>query len=204
MQLKRRDDRGVTLTEVMMAVIILAIILVPLGNALIAFFRNTNATNNRFIESDDAQLAAAYFAQDVQSIGVRDWSAPPYPTTQSVETNASPTGGVFPCGAAGMPDAVLRMAWDDPTSVSGTRLIVVSYMVRTVSGEQQLHRLRCVGSTTPESDLVLAHNVFSVGSPVITGPNTNPQAITFTVNIKAPTNTGSALVVTLSGQRRQT
>jgi prepilin-type N-terminal cleavage/methylation domain-containing protein len=206
MQLTRRpDDRGVTLIEVLIAIAILGVIIVPLGVALVTFLRNSGATTNRLAESHDEQIASAYFAQDVESIGVRDWTTAPYALKTSVEQNAPPTTGLYPCGAASTPNAVLRFAWDDPTSTTATRVIVVSYVVKTVGGEQQLHRLRCeAGSTTPTSDIVLAHNVFGVGTPVLTGTGTVPQAVSLTINIKAPTDSGAALSVVLSGQRRQT
>jgi prepilin-type N-terminal cleavage/methylation domain-containing protein len=201
----RRDDHGVTLVELLVAIAVLGIIIAPLTSALIGFFRNVNATNNRFAESDDAEIATAYFAQDVQSIGVRDWSAAPYPLIQSVETNAPATGGLYPCGSGSTPNAVIRLAWDDPTSATGRQRVVVAYVVMTAGGEQQLHRLRCVGgSTTPSVDLVVTHNVYSVSGPVLTGPAAIPVAIAVTVNVKAPTNTGAPLAVTLYGQRRQT
>jgi prepilin-type N-terminal cleavage/methylation domain-containing protein len=206
MQLTRKaDDRGFTLVELVVAIAILGVIIVPLGTALIIFLRNSNTTADRLAESHDEQISAAYFAQDVQSIGVRDWTTAPYVLKTSVEQNAPATSGLYPCGVAGTPNAVLRFAWDDPTSTTATQVVVVSYVVRTVGTEQQLHRLRCAaGSTTPSSDLVLAHNVASVGTPVLTGSGTVPDTVSLTLNIKAPTDNGSPLVVVLSGQRRQT
>jgi prepilin-type N-terminal cleavage/methylation domain-containing protein len=200
----RRDDRGVTLVEVLIAVVILAIIIVPLGNALISFFRNTNATTNRMAESHDEQIAAAYFAQDVQSVGVRNWSNLSAQT--SVEQNAPATSGTYPCGANGTPNATLRLAWNDPTGASSTQVIIVSYVVETVNGQKELHRLRCAGgSTTPTSDIVVVRNLLSAGTPTLT-PNaaTVPQAVSWTLSVKASTGSGSPLVVTLYGQRRQT
>ena len=123
----------------------------------------------------------------------------------SVETNAAPQGGTFPCGLAGDPNAVIRMAWDDPTGASTRRLVIVSYVVRQVGAEKQLHRMRCDdGTSNPTSDLILAHNVRSVATPVLTGPVAGvPQSVSVTLTLQAPTDSGS-LAVTLFGQRRQT
>jgi prepilin-type N-terminal cleavage/methylation domain-containing protein len=201
----RGGDSGVTLIEVLVAVVLLSIIIVPLGNALISFFKNTNATTNRLAESHDEQIAAAYFGQDVQSIGVRDWTGPPFTLQTSVEQNVGPTAGIYKCGAASLPAATLRFAWNDPTGDTSTQVVIVSYVVETVSGAKQLHRVRCAGgSTTPTSDIVLAHDLLSVGTPTFTGSSTIPQAISWTLNIRAPSNSGAALVVALYGQRRQT
>ena len=210
MTLRRRDDAGVTLVELLVAIVLLGIIAVPLANALISFFHNTNATTDRLAESHDAQIASAYFAQDVESIGVREWTTfGTYPIGTSVETNAPPKAGTFPCGQTTDANAVIRMAWDDPTGASTRRTVTVSYLVRavTVGGrtENQLHRLRCDdGTSNPTSDLVLAHNVLSVGAPVLTGPQAGiPQSISVTLTLKGPSDSGS-LAVTLFGQRRET
>src|SRR5262249_5737283 len=126
----------------------------------------------------------------------------------SVELNAPPAGGTFPCGSGSNPNAVIRMAWDEPTDVTNYQRVIVAYVVKTVGTEQQLHRIRCAGPVAgpwvQSADLVIVHNVVSVDPPTLT-PNTGiPQTVQMTVTIKAPTNTGSPLVVNLFGQRRQT
>jgi prepilin-type N-terminal cleavage/methylation domain-containing protein len=207
----RHDDRGVTLTEVLVAVAILGIIAVPLGNAMINFLRQSDSVNQRLSESHDVQVAAAYFAQDVQSIGVRNWGTAPFALAQSIETNAPPTTGLYPCGRAGLPNALVRFGWDDPATAAGTPSVVrVAYIVVTAGGERQLQRLTCVGSSTPTSTLVLAHNVHTTtptvvcANPSTCSSATVPQTVTLTIQIKDPANTGSALTVILKGQRRQT
>jgi hypothetical protein len=120
-----------------------------------------------------------------------------------VELNAPPTSGLYPCGTAGTPAATIRMAWDEPVGASETRVIVVSYVVENVGGEHQLHRLQCLaGSPVPTSDVVLAHNVVDASVPP--GLPGTPTQVTLVLTIKAPTDSGSPLVVTLVGQRRDT
>jgi prepilin-type N-terminal cleavage/methylation domain-containing protein len=201
----RRDDRGVTLLEVLLAVVLLSIIMVPLANALIAFIRNTNATNERLAASHDAQIAAAYFAQDVQSIGLHDWTTAPYAFKTSVEHR---------CGPAETPNAVIRLAWDDPTAATGTpQAVVVSYVVRTEGAERQLHRVRCNGSGAVLDDIIVAHNL--VADPVATCRNAAgatqacagppvPQSIEMPLQLRVSGSANSILTVTLVGQRRQT
>ena len=198
----RRDDRGVTLPEVLVAVTILAIIIVPLGDALIGFVRNTDATTRRMNESHDIQIASTYFARDIQNLGVRDWTSPTLALLQSIN-NAS-----LPCTGSGT--AVVRLAWDDPTTISGAPTVIrVSYLVRDTGGEHQLRRLLCRGSSTVESDVVVVHNlVGSPGPPVcVPSPCTGaglsvPQRVSLTVSVKDPANP-SATIVTLTGQRGQ-
>jgi hypothetical protein len=155
---------------------------------------------------------AAYFAQDVQSVGVRDWTADAdgYPLKQSIFPDVAYNSPSYQCGAAGTPVAVVGFAWDDPTTASGAPAIVrVSYVV-TVGAERQLHRIKCVGaSSTPTSDVVLAHNVDTapirvcVPADCAAAPAV-PQTVTLTVTIKNPGSSGPPLTVTLTGQRRQT
>ncbi|WP_344610871.1 prepilin-type N-terminal cleavage/methylation domain-containing protein [Dactylosporangium salmoneum] len=201
----RRDERGLTLVEVLVAIVILGIIIVPLGNALIGFIRNTDDTTRRLSESHDAQIMVAYFAQDVQSVGVRDWTADGFPLKQSIFPDVAYNGSPYPCGAADTPKAVVRFAWDDLGTAYVNR---VSYVVRTVGAERQLHRIMCTKSST--SDTVLAHNVD--GDPVLScsGPTGDcstapavPQRVTLKVTIKA-SGGQQPLTVTLDGQRRQT
>ncbi|MGI5246194.1 PulJ/GspJ family protein [Dactylosporangium sp. CA-139066] len=194
----RRDERGLTLIEVLVAIAILGIIAVPLANAVIGFIRNTDDTTRRLNESHDAQIMVAYFAQDVQSVGVRDWAKDGFPLKQSVFPN------VDQCGAAGVSKAVVTFAWDD---LARSDVVRVSYVVMTRGAERQLHRIRCTASST--SDTVLAHNVD--GDPILSctapidcsaAPGV-PQRVTLKVTIKADGGQ-QPFTVTLDGQRRQT
>ena len=92
--LRSPDDRGMTLTELLIVMVVLGIIFVPLSNALIGFIRFTDQTSQQLNESHDVQLAAAYFGQDVQSVGVRDWGSYPYQLLPSLERAAPATGGL--------------------------------------------------------------------------------------------------------------
>lgn len=215
--MRLNDDRGVTLIEILISLGIMGIIIAPLSAALIAFVRNTDATTRRMGENHDVQISAAYFAQDVQAVGVHSWGIAGYPLQQSIELNAPWNTGLFPCGTAATPskpatpNAIVRFGWDDQTAAGTTAVRIASYVVISDSGEQQLHRLTCTGgSATPTSDVVLAHNIDgTVAAPVCSNPTTcttatPPQQVQLTLAIRDPRNAGSPLTVTLIGQRRQT
>lgn len=190
-----RDEKGVTLIELLVAVTILAVIIAPLTNAMITYMRNTKATNDRLAASHDAQIAAAYFAQDVQSIGVRDWTAKPYSLkASSVLIPALATT----CGSTAVPAALIRMEWDDPTVATGPLQVVsVSYVDDGLRG---LHRLRCRAGVL--EDTVLVHNLDSTPTVTPTGSPV-PQYISMELTIRVE-GSPTILTVTLAGQRRTT
>jgi len=217
----RHDDRGFTLIELLVAIVIMGIIAVPMGNVIISYLRNTDATTARLSESHDAQVSAAYFAADVASIGVRSTTyssdpSAPYPLTQSIEQNAPATGGLFPCGAAATPNAVLRFGWDDYTTGAAgtpTRMRVAYVSIADATGQPQLHRLVCAGSAAISTDTVLAHGLVSASASCAsaTGPTACagsgaalPLIVNLSLMIHDPQNVGVAnYQVDLTGQRRQ-
>ena len=213
---RHRGDAGLTLVELLISIVIMGIITVPLGTALVMFFQNRDSTTDRLSVSHDVQIAASYFAQDVDATGVRNFASPApgvqalFPLTQSIELTAPPTTGVAPCGPAGTPNAVIRLLWTDASAATPV-LVRVAYVVKTVGTEKQLHRLKCVGNGTVVTDLTLAHNVVTVDAPVCKNPAVIacdgaavPQTVTLTLHLRALNSTDPILDVTLTGQRRQT
>lgn len=193
-----------------MSIAILGIIMVPLSGLVFAYLHNTDATNARLLETHDVQITSDYFAQDVASIGTRNTATPPA-LNQSIELNVAYNAGLFPCGPAGTPSAIVRFAWDDfATATSGATQIRVAYVVRTVGSETQLHRLVCSGSAALTSDAVLAHRVVALTPPTVTcsssctGSGTSvPSKVTMTLTVKDPRNPLAPYIVVLTGQRRQ-
>jgi Tfp pilus assembly protein PilE len=174
-RLSRRDDAGATLIEVLVAVVVLGVIAVPLGNAVIAVLHNTDRTSGRLTESHDAQLTAAYWGQDVASVGTRDRTDPYNPVLKpSIERDVAATAGTYPCGTASSPTAIVRFASDD-ASAAGTTVVVVAYGAVRFGTRYTLHRLRCAGSTTPSSDLILAHDLLAAPTVACDGNATGSR-----------------------------
>lgn len=199
----RSDDRGLTLPEVMIAITILAIIVVPLTEALIGFVRNTDATTRRMNESHDIQLANAYFARDIQKLGVRNWGSPTLDLKQSI-------GDAYQCFGSGT--AVFSLAYDDPTAVLGAPAVIwVTYLVRDVNGEHQLRRVQCHGPSTVDIDRddVMVHNLVGIPlkpscdpSPCSGAGPAVPRQVTLTVTIQDPASP-TATTAVLTGYRGQ-
>lgn len=207
-------DSGFTLIELLLVVVILGIIAAPLANVVTSFFINSATTTARLSGSHDEQLAAAYFSQDVANLGIRDQSS--LVAGQSVWTGSFPAGS---CGA-GVGTPVVLLAWDDVAWAGAAAQDTVdqaAYVVQTVAGEAQLHRIFCtgpsIGSQSVSSDVVIAHNIATplpgvtcAGTGCPSAGPTVPASITLTLNLRSsdPGNRGQTLQVSLTGQRRQT
>lgn len=209
----QRDD-GFTLVELLVVIVVLAVIIAPLTAAVVAYFRHTDRTADRMAESHDAQIAAVWFTRDVQNVGVRDWGAAGLPVQQSMEINAPATGGRYPCGGDTTPEALVRLAWNEPVAGEAPGLRVVSYVVVPAGVERQLRRLTCDGSATVTSDMVVAHYLDPSTNPVVTcldGAGASvpcsvvppPARVQLSLALRGPSS-DVPYTVTLEAQRRQT
>ncbi len=195
---RRRDDRGFTLIEVLLAVVITGIITVPLANVVVSYFRNTDETTARLSESHDVQIASTYWGEDVAGVGVRNTS---YDLVQSVAVGGSAPGSWgYECGSG---DAVVRLAWNEYPASGAPTLVQVAYLIQRVDSQPtELRRVRCDGSATPVSDTVIVHNLDPTQSPAVACTTT--ACTDLTLHIKDPKDRSSTgYQVTLTGQGRQ-
>jgi prepilin-type N-terminal cleavage/methylation domain-containing protein len=210
-----RDDSGFTLIELLVTLVVLGVIMAPLSGVVLAYLKNTDTTSARMSESHDAQIVSSYFGQDVRAIGVRGaYSTTAEPTfVQSIETAAPATGGLYPCGAAGTPNAVVRLAWDefdDATAGSRTQRRI-AYVVEG----SELHRIDCAGSSAAVADLTIAHDLVApfasvscadaAGAAMSCTGSALPETVSLVLTIQdADSGSTTPYEVTLTGQRRQT
>jgi prepilin-type N-terminal cleavage/methylation domain-containing protein len=203
------QEAGFTLIELLLVIVIVGVIAVPLGNVVISYFLNTSTITARLTESHDEQIAAAYWQQDVASVGVRsttyDTATKSFNLQQSVNT-------AFPCSVPAGSQTIVVLAWNQYDSSGNAALISVAYV--TDSTGTQLTRLHCKVSTL-DSTAVLAHNLNAASAPVLTcagaggasctGSGTNvPTSISVLLSVKVTLGKGQPSSVTLNGQRRQT
>jgi prepilin-type N-terminal cleavage/methylation domain-containing protein len=189
-----RGDGGFTLIELLVTIVILGVIALPLANVVIGYFLNSSTTTARLSESHDEQIAAAYWQQDVSSIGVRGAFDPisgTFPLQQSVNTT-------MPC-ALPAGTVVVTLAWNQYDASGNATLVGAAYLKQGTT----LIRAHCTGSTL-DSTATLAHNVN--GTPAIssTGTGTVPATVSMTFNVREPSGKGQPYTVTVQGQRRQT
>jgi prepilin-type N-terminal cleavage/methylation domain-containing protein len=201
---RRRRDAGFTLIELLITITIMGVITVPLGNLVISYFQNRVQVTARLSESHDAQIAAAYFAQDAASVGRRDSSN----VLQQSVWAGSTTGAPYSCGSGGT--AVLLLAWDQFDNAGSKTTIEVAY--RTDSTGTQLLRYSCPGPSATQVATTVMHDLVSttVGCPDDTtscAPGV-PTQLKLTLTIKdssdSETDASKYYKVALSGQRRQT
>ena len=122
MRLRRRSsDAGFTLVELVVTITIMGVIIVPVSNFVLAYFKNLTSTQNRLADSHDVQIAAAYFSKDVANVGMHV-SATDVTFVQSVFT--SPTGTY--CGSSLGGTTLLLLKWDDWTVSGGANPTGVS------------------------------------------------------------------------------
>ncbi|HJQ44864.1 MAG TPA: prepilin-type N-terminal cleavage/methylation domain-containing protein [Amycolatopsis sp.] len=196
-------DGGFTLIELLAAIAILGVITVPLANVVLVYLRTSDQTVARLTESSDAQLAAAYFARDVASIGVRAPTSP-YPLQSSIDTSGS-AAWPYPCSTLGTIPLV-RLVWDDyPGGAATATQVRVAYVVSTDG--TQLRRLMCSGSDVPRSTVLLARSLDPGTSAAVScspACSGTPDTVTVRLTFKAATSRTGPYPVTLTGQRRQT
>jgi prepilin-type N-terminal cleavage/methylation domain-containing protein len=203
-------EDGFTLIELLIAIVLVGLVTVAIGDALIGFTRNTDDTIHRLGESHDAQISAAYFAQDVASIGIRD---PDEALEQSVETR--PKSKALACGTP-QGRLVVRLGWDDPTSATASTQVLVSYVVEVAAGQPQLHRLVCSPDDGMLSDTIVAHYL-GAPMPRVTCTDAKaqptecegsaadvPQSVSMVLSLDHVGDPDAAYTVTLTGSRRQT
>lgn len=207
------DESGFTLVELLLAIAISAIVLGAVTQVVIVFLKTSDETTARLIESRDSQVTSAYFANDVAAIGTRSFTDPVNPVLkQSVEVGVANSGGLYPCGSSGT--AAVRMAWDDVakgpaiTDLPVTSVMRAAYSARATGSTYELHRLLCKGTSTPVSDIVIAHDL--TAPPTVacdvscTGSGSSvPSTLTMTMISKDTLSRLAPVTVTLTGQRRQ-
>lgn len=217
MSLRQARDSGYTLVELLVSIVVLGIIIAPLTGVVIGYLKNVDATNDRMVLSHDAQISAAYVAADVAGVGMRDPAATPpaggtLPFLPSIQLDAAYNAAGKTCGTAATPVAKIRFLSDDwdasgATPVLGTD-VVAYYLTAPVGGISELHRMRCAGSASPVSDVVLAHNVdpttwsVTCASPSTCDTASVPRQVTIAFTVTKPSVGGYP--VSLTGQRRQT
>jgi prepilin-type N-terminal cleavage/methylation domain-containing protein len=188
--MRRRNEDGLTLPELLIAIMITGIIMVPLGGAVFTTLHTAAPTQNRIDESNGADLLASYFEPDVQN-AVSVSAANPALVNEPSAT----------CGASARPVALLL-------TTSATGATTVSYYRGTGATDTNvLYRRTCavVGGVGTASQPVLvlrslsATPQFTVQTDPVTGAW---QSVTGTVTQSDSRFSGSTYATVVEGNRR--
>jgi prepilin-type N-terminal cleavage/methylation domain-containing protein len=83
---RRGDDRGVTLVETLVVIVVMGVITVPIAASIIIALKTTGSSTTRFSESHDRQQVEVYLSRDVASS-----SSPPSFNTTGTCVTTSPS-----------------------------------------------------------------------------------------------------------------
>ena len=184
----RDRQGGFTLTELLIAIVIAGVIVGALGNALLVNLRVVDATNTRFSNSNDIQIASNYFSTDVASASTI--------TTSGAPTCVDPT-------PVGTPHLVLGLSWTDKTRQYGAVAKVVDWV--TESSGAVLKRVYCDGAAAP-TVLIMSRSLAPAVSPAIQANTCTVTAATCSIVVTEtsddPRLPSATTSYTLTGTRR--
>lgn len=124
------DERGYTLIELLLSVMLMGVIVAAISGALVVMFTATAETTDRLSESPDLQIAAAYFGSDGQSAtALNSQHCGPATATRAISFSWTDPGS-------------------DPATPTGDTGRKVSYVVEAVGTQKQLVRYSCVVPAT--------------------------------------------------------
>ncbi len=139
-------EEGMTLIELLIAIVITGLILAPIAASLFLGLRATDGTILRLNESHDRQLLSTYFPRDILSAD----SAP--------DTNAG-------CSPP-LHSNKLRVEWDEKIGAT-TDTYVSAYQIVPEGTEWVLNRHLCINGTLTET-VTVAHQLKDSNSATFT------------------------------------
>ena len=183
-RLQARTQRGVTLIEVLIVMVLTGIIVVPLAGTFYTMVTSSNETNQRLVDNAAVQRITEAWTKDVQSVDPSGYYNPPAPypaaftrdprgVDERVTTAADPDNSQDACrdpdalGAAAELDRV-TFNWDlqdDQTPKSA------SWVLRDDPTGVQLIRRYCVGGTLLREQVMAKRLGPVLASSVVRGPD---------------------------------
>jgi len=159
----RRSEAGVTLFELMIAVLLLAVIMVPLTGLMVDALKNTAQAQQRLSESRSPLFTSAYFADDAQSADLA-----------GITVTSTPA-----CGSG---TNLVSFTWSE-TNDQGTTQYKASYVSSTVAGKPVIARNFCKGANAVKVSTLAP--VVSSTAPVVSCRNAAGASVACNVGTSA-------------------
>jgi Tfp pilus assembly protein PilV len=149
---RARGEQGISLIELLIAIVLTVIIVGPIGFAIYTGTRTTGNTQTRLVQSDKANLLSHYLTPDVQS-------------SVSAQTSVSDPN----CGTPRTVDLLLTEVDRDPTSGAPVTTFVSYYRQASGSATYVFRRV-CSGSAVMSGPIKVSDSL----APGSANPAVNP------------------------------
>jgi type II secretory pathway pseudopilin PulG len=186
---RRSDETGVTLVELLVAIVVTAVILAALTTAFFVTSHNESSVQERLTKSHDAQLAASYIVADAQNTSGAEVSV--VDTATCSDPNPPVSGPVTP---------LARLNWTDVSSAGPSVPKTANYVLTPNPAPQTgntIMRRYCEGGVL-KSDQIVGHSVASATAACssaagVAGPCPSTGSAQLTVSItETPDQSGGA------------
>ena len=177
---RRRDQRGMTLIELLMAIGLSAIVMIPLFGFLVVSFRAIPAVDDRLNEANASAMVSATFQRDAASAGSIISSGSTYRCGGGAFTTAHGTANVANLVTFVSAQGIGTYApTDRPNSRPATRTLTNYYQVKVPTEDRyQLWRVQCKWDlastsqlpTTPYTSLRLVDRAKPLAATGTNGP----------------------------------
>ena len=151
--LRRHRDRGFTLVEVLISLVLSGLIAGVVVSVILTSLNAADSTTAEINDSNDAALVSSFLIRDGQSSGGID------PATASASTGVSTTD---PGGCAQTGALVMRFSWTEHSSATVHTPTVVTYAFNSVA--QTLTRRICLNGSSTGTDVLLGSHVTSAAA----------------------------------------
>lgn len=196
-----RDERGMSLIELIIAIMLVGVIIGPLFGAFLIALNTANGTEQRVSDSASAQLATGYFTTDAQSSDLVRTSAftcgGPNTILEFESTHADPDVGT-------VSEVSYDIVADAGTPVSyAMRRRVYTYASSTCTLSRDTALVRNAVPAT-DADTTRRPSVTCSPTPCTTTPKTVAMKLTAYKAPKGSSTNYSAYTFTITGTRRVT
>ncbi|MBK5286839.1 MAG: prepilin-type N-terminal cleavage/methylation domain-containing protein [Acidimicrobiia bacterium] len=170
----RRDERGFTLAELLVAITILGIIMAAIGAMVVTAFRTTTIVSNRLEGSRAPKLVSTYWVPDVEGA-----------------TTVVVAGGSGDCPApSGAISVLVTFTWQQYPSQTGADAPVAdpgaataaTWWERTLGTRKQVVRVACTGAVVTSTAVVIP----DIGVDGVTVDPVDPASDHFTIDVAVP------------------